>query len=103
MNLSAGIFCGVKPPVAYCSQELRHQVEIWVKAARRQACIERLEDSDDFYASVPGARGAWACGPTPEEAEAELESALVDWVLLKLGLGAGDIPEMGGIRLTADL
>lgn len=101
--MTAGSICGVKAPSAERSQDLHHQVEIWAKAARQQACIERLEDSDDFYASVPGARGAWACGPTPEDAEAELESALVDWVLLKLELGADDIPEMGGIRLTADL
>lgn len=93
----------MKAPSAERSQDLHHQVEIWAKAAKQQACIEQLEDSGEFYASVPGARGAWACGPTPEEAEAELESVLVDWVLLKLEIGAEDIPEMGGVRLTADL
>ena len=93
----------MKAPAADRSQDLQHQVEIWAKAASQQACIERLEDSDEFYAAVPSAKGAWACGPTPEEAEAGLESALVDWVMLKLELGADDIPEMGGIRLTADL
>lgn len=103
LNPSARSICAVKAPAADRSQDLHHQVEIWAKAAKLQARIERLEDSGEFYASVPGARGAWACGPTPEEAEAELESALVDWVLLKLELGADDIPEMGGIRLTADL
>jgi len=96
LNLAAGSICGVKSPAAGRSKDWRHQVEIWAKAARQQACIERLEDSGEFYASVPGARGAWACGSTPEEAEAELESALVDWVLLKLETGAEDIPEMGG-------
>ena len=93
----------MKAPAPDRSQDLDHLVEIWAKAARQQARIERIEDSDEFFASVPGAAGAWACGPTPEEAEIELESALVDWVLLKLELGADDIPEMGGVRLTDDL
>lgn len=100
---SADSIGGMKAPATDRGQDLQHQVETWVKAAVQQGCIERLEDSDEFYASVPGARGAWACGPTPEEAESELESALVDWVLLKLELGADDIPEMGGIRPTVDL
>ncbi len=89
-------------PLIDRSHELDQEVEIWAKAARQQARIERLEDSDEFYASVPGTRGVWASGSTPEEAEEELESALVDWVLLKLELGADDIPEMGGISLTLD-
>ncbi|MCY4175415.1 MAG: hypothetical protein OXD37_03645 [Acidimicrobiaceae bacterium] len=82
------------------SHGLRQQVDRWAEAARHGACVERLEDSGDFYACVPGATGAWGSGPTPEEAVEELESALVDWVLLKLELGADDIPDMGGIRLT---
>ena len=90
-TLCAGRICVVKA-AADPSQDLHHRVENWAKAASQQARIERLEDSEDFYASVPGARGAWACGPTPEEAEAELESALVDWALLKLTLSANDIP-----------
>lgn len=89
-------------PTTGHSRGLRQQVEVWAKAARRQARIERLEDSGEFYASVPATRGAWASGPTPEEAQEELETALVDWVLLKLELGADDIPEMGGIRLTPE-
>ena len=90
-------------PLTDRSHDLHQQVEIWAKAARQQARVERLEDSGEFYASVPDTNGAWAIGSTPEEAEEGLESALVDWVILKLELGADDIPKMGGISLTLDL
>ncbi len=87
-------------PITEQSRGLRQQVDLWAKATKHGACVERLEDSEDFYACVPGAAGAWGKGPTPEAAVEELESALVDWVLLKLELGTNDIPEMDGIRLT---
>lgn len=62
-------------------------VEKWAGAAITYASVEPIEDPCGYFATVPGARGAWGFGETTAEAIAELEEVLVDWATLKLSNG----------------
>ena len=73
-------------------------IEQWSTAALNEVEVKSL-DEEGYFASVPAARGAWACEPTVDEAMVVLKEVLVDWATLKLADGDDDIPSFGGIRL----
>ena len=75
-------------------------IEQWSTAALDEAEVTSL-DEEGYFASVPAARGAWACEPTVDEALVVLKEVLVDWVTLKLADRDDDIPSFGGIRFQA--
>ena len=77
----------------------RDLIATWANAAISHAEVEPIEDPNGYFATVPGARGAWGFGETVAEAINELEEVLVDWATLKLSNGHKGIPAMGGIHL----
>ena len=74
------------------------RIERWATAAVNEAEVKPL-DEEGYFAMVSGARGAWACEPTADEAVAVLKEVLVDWATLKVADGDDDIPSFGGISL----
>ena len=75
-------------------------VQPWARAAVSLACqLEEIDDPVGYIATLSDVLGPWAFGETRESAQAELESVLVGWALLKLDDGDRDIPVMGGISL----
>ena len=78
----------------------RDLIARWANAAICHAEVEPIEDPNGYFATVPGARGAWGFGETVAEAITELEEVLVDWARLKLSNGRKSIPAMGGIHLV---
>lgn len=79
----------------------RDLIAAWASAAISHAEVEPIKDPNGYFATVPGARGAWGFGETIAEAIAELEEVLVDWATLKLSNGHKSIPAMGGIHLVS--
>ena len=65
----------------------RDLIATWASAAISHAEVEPIEDPNGYFATVPGARGAWGFGETVAEATTELEEVLVDWATLKLPNG----------------
>lgn len=51
----------------------------YIRAAMRQADYTRFDDGT-IYAEIPALRGVWANEATREATEAELRSALEDWI-----------------------
>lgn len=45
-----------------------------------------LKDSS-YFGEIPGLRGVWASAKTLEGCRKELQEALEDWILLKIGSG----------------
>ncbi len=79
----------------------RDLIAAWASAAISHAEVEPIQDPNGYFATVPGALGAWGFGETIAEAIAELEEVLVDWATLKLSNGRKGIPAMGGIHLVS--
>jgi predicted RNase H-like HicB family nuclease len=52
-----------------------------------RAEFEWIEDEKGWFATVPGYKGAWALGPTKDEARAELAEVLRDWVAVGVHFG----------------
>ena len=83
--------------------DARHNlIVLWADIATRHAGVRPIEDPDESVATVAGIPGAWGSGATPDEALADLHSALIGWATLKLDDGDRDIPDMEGIRLVLD-
>ena len=57
-----------------------------IQAALRHAKYELMENGR-FFAKIPDCPGFWAEGPTLEECREELQSALEDWIMIKLRHG----------------
>ncbi|MDE0115404.1 MAG: hypothetical protein OXT07_02110 [bacterium] len=75
-------------------------VRQWIAAAISCAVIRDIQDDEGVEATVQGIQGALGYGYSHEEAMQSLESALSDWVSIKLSKSDKDIPQMGGIELT---
>jgi predicted RNase H-like HicB family nuclease len=45
------------------------------------------DDSEEYYAHVPGLQGVWATGKTFEECRKELISTIEGWIVLGLRMG----------------
>lgn len=71
-------------------------VRLYASRARQHARAEDL-GADGWYAEVVLLEGVWGEGDTREEAEADLEVAIVAWLEIKLANG-DRIPEMDGIE-----
>lgn len=71
----------------------------YLDSAMRHAVYEPLEESEGWFASIPGFPGLWASEKTVEETRADLRSALEDWILL--GLRSGEqLPVIDEIDLN---
>jgi len=67
-------------------------------AALESAHYELIEDEEPFYASVPGLEGVWATGKSLEECRRNLSSAIEDWILFSVRMGAS-LPPVSGVSL----
>ncbi len=75
-------------------------IALWAEIAVRHAIVRPINDPEGLIATVAGLDGAWAFGPTPEDAATELNSVLIGWATLKLDDGDTDIPPMEGLNLV---
>ena len=75
-------------------------VRQWIAAAISRAVIRDIQEDEGMEATVEGIQGALGYGYSHEEAMRSLESALFDWVAIKLSKSDKDIPQMGGIELN---
>jgi predicted RNase H-like HicB family nuclease len=55
------------------------------------AQYEHMEDGEGWFATIPGFEGLWGHGET-QEAAADLESSLAEWISLSVHLGH-ELPE----------
>ncbi|MUL39044.1 type II toxin-antitoxin system HicB family antitoxin [Gloeocapsopsis dulcis] len=55
----------------------------YIQAAMHQATYELLGDGT-FYGEIPGFQGVWANATTLEACREELQSALEDWILVRI-------------------
>ena len=85
------------PTTPVFDEELLRQ---WIAAAISCAVIRDIQDDEGIEATVEGIQGALGYGYSHEEAMQSLESALFDWVSIKLSNSDKDIPPMGGIELN---
>ncbi|MBK6407960.1 MAG: type II toxin-antitoxin system HicB family antitoxin [Holophagales bacterium] len=70
----------------------------YLSAALESAHYELIEDEEPFYASVPGLEGVWATGKSLEECRRNLSSAIEDWILFSVRMGA-ELPPVAGVTL----
>jgi predicted RNase H-like HicB family nuclease len=70
----------------------------YIRAAKRQARYEVVEDDGAFYGHIPAIPGVWANAKTLEACREELKSVLEGWVLLSIA-DHSPIPDINGNRL----
>lgn len=70
----------------------------YLQAAMRQATYEVLSDDGSFYGEIPGFQGVWANTLTLESCQAELQSVLEDWILVRVADHL-PLPIVDGIEL----
>ena len=58
----------------------------YIRAAMHHAHYELMENGR-FFGAIPLCEGLWAEGPTLEACRDELQSALEDWIMVKLRHG----------------
>lgn len=56
----------------------------YIQAAMHQAKYEILSEDNSFYGEIPRFQGVWANAPTLETCREELQSALEDWLLVRI-------------------
>lgn len=71
----------------------------YIQAAMTRANYEILEDDGTFYGAIPDCPGAWANEETQEACRDELQSALEDWILLRISHNL-TLPIIDGLDLT---
>jgi predicted RNase H-like HicB family nuclease len=54
----------------------------YIQAALERAEYEIIDDSEPYYAHVPGLPGMWATGKTSEECRKGLISVIEGWIVL---------------------
>jgi predicted RNase H-like HicB family nuclease len=69
----------------------------YVEAAMRHAEYQQFDDGT-VYATIPALRGVWANEQTREATEAELRSALEDWIRFRQ-INHRPIPVIDGIGI----
>ncbi len=74
-------------------------LQTYIEAAMRHARYEWLVEEEEYFASLPHLRGAWATGPTVDAAAQELREVAEDWVEVALRRGIA-LPEVDGLRLS---
>jgi predicted RNase H-like HicB family nuclease len=70
----------------------------YLNAAMKKAQFEPMENGA-YFGSIAGFDGLWATGPTREDAERDLYSALDGWVDVHLRVGRQSIPMVEGVDL----
>jgi predicted RNase H-like HicB family nuclease len=70
----------------------------YIQAAMRRATYELLGDGT-FYGEIPGFQGVWANAATLEACREELQSALEDWMLVRIS-DRLPLPVVDGIDLN---
>jgi predicted RNase H-like HicB family nuclease len=71
----------------------------YLDAAMRHAEYKQFDDGT-VYAAIPELRGVWANEQTREATEAELRSALEDWIRFRM-TNHRSIPAIDGIAVEA--
>ncbi|OWY63484.1 HicB family protein [cyanobacterium TDX16] len=56
----------------------------YIQTAMHQAKYEILAEDNSFYGEIPGFQGVWANAPTLEACREELQSALEDWLVVRI-------------------
>lgn len=67
----------------------------YITAALARAEYEVIENSEPYYAHVPGLEGVWATGKTFEESRKALIEAIEEWIAIRLRHGLS-IPPIDG-------
>lgn len=70
----------------------------YIQAAMHRATYQILSDDGSFYGEIPGFPGVWANASTLENCREELQSALEDWILIRLA-DRQFLPIVDGIEL----
>jgi predicted RNase H-like HicB family nuclease len=70
----------------------------YIQAAMHRATYQILSDDGSFYGEIPGFQGVWANASTLENCREELQSALEDWILIRLA-NRQFLPIVDGIEL----
>jgi predicted RNase H-like HicB family nuclease len=70
----------------------------YIEGAMRHADFERMEDGR-WFGSIPLCPGLWADGDTRELCRSQLESALEDWILIKVRHG-DTMPVIDGLDIN---
>lgn len=71
----------------------------YVREAMRLAQYELMEN-ENLFGIIPPLKGLWAEGKTRDECRHELQSALEDWMMLKLRFGDTDFPVLNGVDIN---
>ncbi|MHB8647981.1 MAG: type II toxin-antitoxin system HicB family antitoxin [Thermomicrobiales bacterium] len=71
----------------------------YINAAMRHAEYMQFDDGT-IYAAIPALRGVWANEQTREATEAELRSALEDWIRFRMA-NRRPIPAINGVAVEA--
>jgi predicted RNase H-like HicB family nuclease len=70
----------------------------YIQASMHRATYELLGDGT-FYGEIPGFQGVWANAATLEACREELQSALEDWMLVRIS-DRLPLPVLDGIDLN---
>lgn len=70
----------------------------YIQAAMQKATYEVLNDDGSFYGEISGFQGVWANATTLESCQEELQSALEDWILVRVADHL-PLPIVDGIEL----
>lgn len=73
-------------------------LEQYADIATRHGRVSLLDD-ETWYADVVFLQGVWGEGTNPDEALADLQESIYEWLVVKLRAGDDDIPAVGGIFL----
>ena len=70
----------------------------YIQTAMRRAHYELMENGR-FFGSIADCNGAWGDGATLEECRSELQSALEDWILIRVRQGLA-VPTIDGLDIN---
>ncbi len=71
----------------------------YIQAAMALATYEMLDEDQSLYGEIPGFQGVWSNALTPAACQQELQSALEDWILVRIEDHLL-LPIVGGIDLN---
>jgi predicted RNase H-like HicB family nuclease len=74
----------------------------YVQAAMHQATYEIFSEDGSFYGEIPNFQGVWANASTLEACREELQSALEDWILVRISDHL-PLPVVNGINLVVEV
>jgi len=74
----------------------------YIQTALRKAQYEFVDDSNCFFASVPGLKGVWSEGETIEECRETLCEVIEDWVWAHIRDGV-PVPVIDGLKVEPNI